>query len=459
MTDMKSRQMKLGWLMQPQGLHPAGWLDPAAPLHGATDFSNYIKMAQSAERAKLDFIFQADVPAARDGDMKALSRNPTFMNLLEPLTLLSALAAVTSRIGVAGTTSTSYFEPYNLARQYGSLDHISGGRAGWNVVTSAHPAAGYNFGRDGLEPHAERYERAREFFQVCAGLWDSWDDDAFVLDREASEYFKPDRMHYLNHKGRHYSVRGPLNMARPPQGRPVIFQAGASAPGRSLAAETAEVIFSTDPTLEMARAFYVDMKSRLAEFGRGPDDLKICCGISIVAGESQAEAEDRFGYLQERIHPDVMREFLSNDLETDLSDVPIDDPVPMERLPAEANQHKSYFEKLTAMLAAEPLTVRQLYHKWSNRGGRRLVGSAQQIADSLEEWFEAEAADGFMLTFPFASGMDDFGQLVVPELQRRGLFRTDYEGTTLRENLGLRRPTSRYARLASEAPSPATAAA
>jgi FMN-dependent oxidoreductase (nitrilotriacetate monooxygenase family) len=436
--------MKLGWLMHPQGSHPAGWLDPNSPIDGSTSFKNYIQMAQSAERAKLDFIFQADVPAARDGNMTALSRNPTFMNIMEPMTLLSALAGVTSRIGLAGTTSTSYFEPYNLARQYASLDHISGGRAGWNVVTSAHPATGYNFGKDGFEAHAIRYERAREFFEVCAGLWDSWDDDAFTLDRAKAEFFDPDKMHYLNHKGPFYSVRGPLNIARSPQGRPVIFQAGGSAAGRALAAETAEVIFSTDPTIELARAFYTDMKSRLAAFGRTHEDLKICCGVSVAVAPTQSEAEDRFASLQERIHPDVMREMLSNDLEVDLSDVLVDDLVPMERIPAEANQHKSYFEKLTAMLAQEPLTIRQLYHKWSDRGGRRIVGSPKQVADSLEEWFLSGAADGFMLLFPFASGMDDFGSLVVPELQRRDLFRTDYEGLTLRENLGLARPASRY---------------
>ena len=446
MTNSKTRQMKLGWLMIPHGSHPAAWMHPDAQLDAHTSFKRYIEMAKHAERGKLDFIFQADAPGARDGDMKALSRNPTFMNLLEPMTLLSALVGVTSKIGLAGTVSTSYFEPYNLARQFASLDHLSGGRTGWNVVTSAHPAAGYNFGRDGLEPHAVRYERAKEFVEVAFGLWDSYDDDAFTLDRETGIYFDPEKMHYLNHKGKYFASRGPLNIRRPPQGRPVIFQAGGSEAGRALAAETAEVIFSTDPTIELARAFYADMKSRMQAFGRSTDQMSICAGCGVTVAATQSEAEDKFAALQAMIHPDVMREFVSNDLEADLTGVDVDEQVPLDRLPQEANQHKSYFEKLTNMLNKEPLTVRQLYHKWQNRGGRRLVGSAQQVADGLEEWFTAGAADGFMLTFPLPTGMQDFTDLVVPELQRRGLFRTEYEGNTLREHLGLQRPASRYVR-------------
>ena len=439
------RQMKLGWLMGPHGSHPAGWLHPAAQLDAHTSFKRYAYMARSAERAKLDFIFQADAPGARDGDMKALSRNPTFMNILEPMTLLSSLIGVTERIGLAGTVSTSYFEPYNLARQFASMDHLSGGRAAWNVVTSAHPAAGFNFGSDGLEPHAIRYERAKEFVEVAFGLWDSYDDDAFPLDRETSLYFDPDKMHYLRHKGKYFSVRGPLNIRRPPQGRPVIFQAGGSEAGRALAAETAEVIFSTDPTFAQAKAYYDDMNARMLAAGRQPGSMNICAGLGVTVAPTQAEAEDRFAAMQARIHPDVMREFVANDLEADLSGVDVDEQVPLDRLPREANQHKSYFEKLTGMLSKEPLTVRQLYLKWQNRGGRRIVGSPQQVADSMEEWFAGAASDGFMLTFPLPTGIDDFGSLVVPELQRRGLFRTDYTGTTLREHLGLPRPTSRYA--------------
>ena len=265
---MLKREMHLGWLMSPAGNHPAAWLHPGAELHGANSFAHYVKLARKAEAAKFDFVFQADAAGARDGNMNALSRAPRFMNIWEPLSLLSALAGATERIGLAGTMSTSYFEPYNLARQMASLDHLSGGRAGWNVVTSAHPAGGYNFGRDGLEDHALRYERAREFVEICFGLWDSWDDDAFMLDRETGIYFDPDKMHYLRHKGKFFTVRGPLNIARPPQGRPVIIQAGGSEAGKELAAETAEVIFTRDASLDHARHFYADVKGRMARFGR-----------------------------------------------------------------------------------------------------------------------------------------------------------------------------------------------
>ncbi len=431
--------------MEPTGQHPAGWLHPRAQRDGATNFPHFAKMAQSAERAKFDFIFQADVPGARDGNMQALSRNPTFMNLFEPLTLLSGLAAVTTRIGLVGTSSTSYYEPYNLARQYASLDHISGGRSGWNVVTSAHPAPGYNFGRDGLEPHALRYKRAEEFVEVVKGLWDSWDDDAFPLDSESARYFDPEKMHYLNHRGEHFSVRGPLNIGRSPQGHPVLFQAGGSEAGKRLAAETAEVVFSLSPTLEGGAAFYSEIKARMAAAGRPPEACVLCVGLGVTVAGTQAQAEDKYAELEARLHPEVMLEALSNDLEVDLSDVPIDAPVPLDRLPKEANQHKSYFEKAIRVLSEGPMTMRELYRRFgANRGGRQIIGSVDQVADSMQAWFEAEAADGFMLYFAGPDGMDDFGDLVVPELQRRGLFRVDYDSRTLRGHLGLPRPISRY---------------
>jgi N-acetyl-S-(2-succino)cysteine monooxygenase len=447
MPSNPKRQMVLGWLMSPVGNHPAAWLHPGAELHGATNFAHYVKLVRKAEAAKLDFVFQADAAGARDGNMNALSRAPRFMNIWEPLSLLSALVGATERIGLTGTMSTSYYEPYNLARQFASLDHLSGGRAGWNVVTSAHPAGGYNFGRDGLEDHAFRYERAREFVEVCFGLWDSWDDDAFVLDRETGVYFDPDKMHYLHHKGKFFSVRGPLNIARPPQGRPVIIQAGGSEAGKELAAETAEVIFTRDASPEHARRFYADVKGRMARFGRSPDHLKIMAGLTTIVGRTAAEAEEKFQKLQSMIHPIVGLEVLSEDLEgIELSDLPLDEPIPRERIPATANRHKQFFDQIIRLIDEEHLTLRELYLRYgAARGGDVIRGTPVQIADYMEAAFLGGIADGFMLTFSLVpSGLDDFINLVLPELRRRGLFREEYEGTTLRSHLGLPRPPSRH---------------
>ncbi len=441
-------QMKLGWLMSPAGNHPAAWLHPGTELHGANNFAHYVNLARKCEAAKFDFVFQADAAGARDGNMRALSRAPRFMNIWEPLSLLSALVAVTDRIGLCGTMSTSYYEPYNLARQFASLDHLSGGRAGWNVVTSAHPAGGYNFGRNGLEDHALRYERAREFVDICFGLWDSWDDDAFVLDRASGLYFDPEKMHYLHHKGKYFSVRGPLNIARPPQGRPVIIQAGGSESGKELAAETAEVIFTRDASMQRAQQFYADVKGRMARFGRPTDHLKILCGFTSIVGRTAAEAEAKFQELQSMIHPEVGLELLSEDLEgIQLADLPLDKPIPRERIPAAANRHKQFFEQILRLIDEEHLTLRQLYLRYgAARGGDVVRGTPSQIADHMEAWFRGNAADGFMLTFSLLpQGLDDFIQLVIPELQRRGLFREDYAGTTLRDHLGLPRPASRHA--------------
>jgi N-acetyl-S-(2-succino)cysteine monooxygenase len=441
-------QMKLGWLMSPAGNHPAAWLHPGAELHGANNFAHYVNLVRKCEAAKFDFVFQADAAGARDGNMRALSRAPRFMNIWEPLSLLSALVATTERIGLCGTMSTSYYEPYNLARQFASLDHLSNGRAGWNVVTSAHPAGGYNFGRDGLEDHALRYERAREFVEICFGLWDSWDDDAFVLDRASGIYFDPDKMHYLHHKGQYFSVRGPLNIARPPQGRPVIIQAGGSEAGKELAAETAEVIFTRDASLQRAQQFYTDVKGRMARFGRPADHLKILCGFTSIVGRTAAEAEEKFQQLQSMIHPEVGLELLSEDLEgIQLADLPLDQPIPRDRIPATANRHKQFFEQILRLIDEEHLTLRQLYLRYgAARGGDVVRGTASQIADYMEAWFRGEAADGFMLTFSLVpAGLDDFITLVVPELRRRGLFREDYTGHTLRDHLELPRPASRHA--------------
>jgi N-acetyl-S-(2-succino)cysteine monooxygenase len=362
----------------------------------------------------------------------------------EPLTLLSALSAVTEHIGLVATASTTYNEPYHLARKFASLDHLSGGRAGWNIVTSSQDAEARNFNRDHHMDHALRYERAREFVRVTTGLWDSWDDDAFLRDKESGVYVDPDKVHVLNHKDKHFSVRGPLNVARPVQGYPVLVQAGASEDGQDFAAQAAEVIFTAQPTLAEAQAFYAGIKGRLAKYGRSPDQLKIMPGIFAVVGQTEQEAKEKYDQLQDLIDPIVGLSLLSGLVgNVDLSGYPLDGPLP--ELP-ETNNNKSRLKLVQDLAGREKLTIRQLYLAVAGaRGHRTIWGTPVQIADQLEEWFINDAADGFNIMPPYLpGGLDDFVELVVPELRRRGLFRTEYEGRTLRENLGLIRPTSQF---------------
>lgn len=441
------KQIALGAHFPSMGQHVAAWLHPAAQIDAGQNFTFFRELAQSAERACLDFVFMADAVATRDGNMEALSRWPQYMAHFEPITLLSAVASATRHIGLVCTASTSYYEPFNVARLFGSLDHISGGRAGWNVVTSANPSASFNFSRDAHYDVAERYLRAREFVQVVLGLWDSWDDDAFLRDRDTGRYFRPEGLHQLGHKGRFFSVRGPLNLARPPQGYPVIAQAGASHDGMELGAETAEVIFYSQGRIEGARRFYADVKGRMAKFGRRPEQLKMMAGLSPTVGRSEAEAREKHEYMQSLIHPDVGKELLSVELGgADLSDLDVDAPIPPERLPSASNASPSRLKAL-AELSQEKLTIRQLYQRYAGtRSSLALVGTPTQIADQMQEWVETEAADGFIVQAAYLpGGFDDFAAMVVPELQRRGLLRTSYGGRTLRDHLGLERPPSRHA--------------
>jgi FMN-dependent oxidoreductase (nitrilotriacetate monooxygenase family) len=438
-------EVALAILASGTGSHVASWLHPATNSRGGVDIGHYRRMAQLAERGKFDLFFIADTPAARTEKLDAYARFPMFMNVFEPVTLLSAIAGATSRIGLGGTVSTSFSEPYNVARQFSSLDHISGGRAGWNVVTSANDFAARNFGHAKLAPHAERYARAREFVQVVQALWDSWDDDAFVRDRERGVYFEPDRLHKLTHRGDFFSVEGALNIGRTPQGKPVIIQAGASETGKELAAETAEVVFASDSEIGKASAFYADLKGRMAKYGRAPGELKVLAGLPVIVADSDQEAQDKYAALQGMIHPDVGRLRLGMDLEMDLSDLPLDEPIPEERIPRTANLHKMYFDKIVEMIRVEKLTLRQLYMRYE-RGNKTLAGSVKTIVDHMEAWKAENAADGFMLMFPtLPDGLQDFVDKVVPELQRRGLLRRDYAGITLRDHLGLVRPPSRHA--------------
>ncbi len=445
------RQMALSILASGTGSHAASWLHPATTPKGGTDIGHYRRLAQLAERGKFDLFFIADTPAARTEKLQAYARFPMFMNVFDPVTLLSALSGATSRIGLGGTVSTSFSEPYNVARQFASLDHISGGRAAWNVVTSANDYAARNFGHAKLAPHAERYARAQEFVAVVQALWDSWDDDAFVRDRERGVYFEPSRLHKLTHQGKFFSVEGALNIERTPQGKPVIIQAGASETGKEFAAETAEVVFASNTEVDRSAAFYADLKGRMAKYGRAPDELKVLAGLPVIVGESEQDALDKREALQALIHPDVGRLRLGMDLELDLTDLPLDEPIPEELIPRTSNLHQMYFNRIVEMIRTEKLTLRQLYMRYE-RGNKTLCGTVQTIADHMEEWLTADAADGFMLTFPtLPDGLEAFVAKVVPELQRRGIFRQDYAGTTLRDHLGLARPPSRHAATQSRA--------
>ncbi|KPW49000.1 Xenobiotic compound monooxygenase, DszA family [Pseudomonas syringae pv. antirrhini] len=433
-----ARQMKLGAFLMATGHHVAAWRHPDVPADAGLDFKHYRHLAQVAEAAKFDTLFVADSVAAATGDIASrMARSDHF----EPLTLLSALSAVTDHIGLIATATTTYNEPYHVARKFASLDHLSGGRAGWNLVTSDAAAEAQNFGRAEHVGHAERYSRAREFHQVVTGLWDSWTDDAFTRDKASGQYYDPANVHVLDHVGEHFSVKGPLNVARSPQGQPVVVQAGSSEVGRDLAAQTAEVVFTAQTSLASAQAFYADIKERLSTYGRDADSLKVMPGVFIVVAETEALAKQKFESFQDLVEPQVGVALLGRMLGNfDLSGYPLDGPLP--ELPLTDSGQRSRQKLLTELADQENLTLAQLGRRIAGgRGHYSLIGTPAQIADELQIWFEQGAADGFNVLVPhLPGGLEDVAQLLVPELQRRGLFRTEYEGTTLRENLGLQRP-------------------
>jgi len=440
---MTKKNIVIGGLFEANGYHSAAWMVDGAQDNSATDIDYFRRIVQTAERGKMDFFFLADTPAARTEDLDFWSKSPLYMNMMEPITLLSALAGVTSHIGLGATASTSFYEPYNVARLFASLDHISHGRAAWNVVTSANDYAARNFGLDRLPPHAKRYEKAREFFQVVQALWDTWEDDAFIFDRKNAQMFDPRKMHVLDHQGEYFKLHGALNMARTPQGKPVIFQAGASETGKEFAAETAEVVFGTGANIEEAIEFYDDLKGRMEKFGRHRDELKLLSGVSIVVGDSEEQAREKWAEWQELVPIEVNLMYLKTDLETDLSDLPLDEPVPENRVPKTSNFHQVYFKEIVGLIN-EGLTLRQVCKRY-NRSKAIIYGTGKQVADQMQHWVESGASDGFMAAFPvLPQSLTDMTEKVIPELQRRGLFRTEYEGKTLRENLGLARPVNRH---------------
>jgi N-acetyl-S-(2-succino)cysteine monooxygenase len=437
------RQIKLFAHLLNTGNQMGGWRHPDAHAGGLHDINYFLDMTLRAEAAKFDAVFFADGPGFRRVEGKdAFSRMD--VGKLEPITMLAALAMRTSRIGLIATASTSFNEPYNVARKFASIDHISRGRAGWNAVTSTGENEAHNFGQDTLADHDIRYERAEEFIDVVRGLWDSWEDDAFLLDKQSGQYFDPDKLHALGHEGKHFFVHGPLNVGRAPQGHPLLVQAGGSEAGRAMGARTADAIFTTSPPLDVARVFYEDMKRRVVEFGRASESLKIMPSIQVVIGDTSEEAEEKAAFLDALIHPDLALSWLQMSLGgVNLSPYPLDGPLP--EIPLTKGGH-SLRQGLIDRANRFSLTIGQIAtHVAATRLGERFVGTAIEIADILQQWFEEGAADGFVVSPAYLpGGLNEFIDHVVPILRERGLFRVEYEGATLRENLGLERPPNLF---------------
>lgn len=439
-----SRTFALGAFLHPSGHHVAAWRHPLARADAGINIRNYIRLAQLAEAAKFDLVFLADQIGVPSANLDYVSHT-TRATYLEPLTLISALAAATQRIGLVATVSTSFNSPYNLARYIGSLDQISGGRAGWNLVTSGSALEGRNFGLgDDYHSHSGRYRQAAEFADIVRGLWDSFEDGAITDDRTTGQFIDENRVHALHHRGEHYHVRGPLSLPRSAQGQPVLVQAGSSAAGRDLAARSAELIFTAQPTLAQAQEFYADVKARAAGYGRRPDDIRILPGVFPVVGRTEAEAQEKFQTLQDLISPKVGREYLSQHLGgVDLSGYSDDDPVP--QITVGDRGHVSRPTLLLDQARSRNLTIRQLYLEIAGaRGHWQIVGTPQTIADQLETYFTQGGADGFNIMPPSPTGLDDFVELVLPELRRRGLVRSEYQSDTLRGHLDLPIPENRH---------------
>ncbi|MFC6010598.1 LLM class flavin-dependent oxidoreductase [Nocardia lasii] len=438
---MSRRTFHLNAFVMGVGHHEAAWRHPRTDARRVLDVRHFQQVAQIAERGKLDSVFFADTLAVGP----RIERNT--MTVFEPVTLLSAIAAVTERIGLIATASTSYNEPFNLARKFASLDHISDGRAGWNIVTSGNAEEAYNFGLDAIPEHARRYERAEEFVDVAVALWDSWESEAIVLDTEAGVFADPGKVHTLDYAGERFSVRGPLNSPRGPQGRPLLVQAGSSESGKEFAAHRAEAVFTAQRTVEEGVRFYRDLKSRLAKYGRAEHELKVLPGLVPFIADTVEEAKALEQEFTDLISPDYALRQLSTMLGVDLTAHALDAPLPP--LPAESDIEggKSRFTLVKELAENEDLTVRQLIGKLGGgRGHRTFAGTPEQVADELQTWFEAGAADGFNIMPPYLpGGLEDFVDRVVPILQERGLFRDDYDTTTLRGHYGLDPVESQFA--------------
>lgn len=434
---MSQRQLKLGANLNGVGNSISFWRHPDIPINASVSLEFYKKQVRIAEKGKFDLLFIAD------GLFINEKSNPHFLNRFEPLTLLSALAGATSHIGLVATLSTSYSEPFTVARQFASLDQLSGGRAGWNVVTSPLEGSALNFGKGEHPNHALRYEIAEEHLNVVKGLWDSWEDDAFIGDKEQGVFFDPAKLHTLNHKGAHFSVQGPLNVGRSKQGHPVIFQAGSSESGKDLAARSADAVYTGHETLEEAREFYRDVKTRAVAYGRQAADILIFPGIGPIVGRTEEEAEQKYQEIAELVSIDQALNYLGRYFDHyDFSQFPLDEPFP-EIGEIGSNSFRSTTDKIKQQAREQGLTLRQVA-LLASTPRTSFIGTPDQIADQIQEWFEGEAADGFNVRTVVPNGLEDFVELVVPVLQERGLFRTEYEHETLRENLGLEIPRNRY---------------
>jgi N-acetyl-S-(2-succino)cysteine monooxygenase len=422
------------------GHHEAAWRLPESNPFDTVSVEHYTHLARVAERGTFDSVFFADGPA--------LQNDPRYrpIGILEPTTLLAALAVSTERIGLIATASTSYGEPYDLARRFASIDHISHGRAGWNIVTTASRAAALNFGLDDRALHADRYERAEEFVNVTKKLWDSWEDDAPIADKQAGIFADGEKIHQIDHEGKYYGVAGPLNAPRSPQGYPLLVQAGQSDTGRRFAARHAEAVFTTQRSLSDGQAFYADMKARVVAAGRRPEQIVILPGIVPILGSTETEAREREHAFDEQIVPEYGLYQISKIFDVDLTGADPDGPLPEVPPEDEIEGFKSRSSLVANLAHGEQLTIRQLLAKlgWG-RGHRSLVGTPEQIADEIELWFTEGAADGFNIMPPaLPRDLEIFVEHVIPELRRRGLFRREYTGTTLREHYGLERPQSQY---------------
>ncbi|MFB6466957.1 LLM class flavin-dependent oxidoreductase [Cytobacillus sp. Hz8] len=443
----EGRKMILVAYLIGTGMHVASWRHPDSKPDASIDPKNFIHLAQIAEKGKFDIAFIADSLAIN------AESHPQILNRFDPVVIITAMAAATKTIGIVGTASTTYNEPFNLTRQFASVDHVSGGRAGWNVVTTADATGetALNFNLDKHWDHDLRYERAEEFIDVVKGLWDSWEDDAFPYNKETGQFFDPAKVHELDYHGKYFHVKGPLNIARSVQGQPVIVQAGSSKPGQRFAARNAEVVFSHFDTKEEAKKFYQELKGQLSEFGRTEEELRIIHGISPIVAKTEGEAIAKFQELQQLIDPYEALKFVSGYMgNVDFSKYSLDTPAYKVEFPA-VNSIQSHFNEMKQIIDMEKhLTVGDLYTRFfppARKDG--FVGTPEQVADEMEAWFKEKAADGFMIQFPLLpANLEDFVEVVIPILQKRGLFRMEYEGTTLRENLGLKKPENQFTKKA-----------
>ncbi|MFM9277436.1 LLM class flavin-dependent oxidoreductase [Paenibacillus jiagnxiensis] len=435
----KHKQLKLGALLHGVGGGTSMWRHPDARPDASVNFELYKQWVRKAEEGKFDLIFIADGLYINEKSI------PHFLNRFEPLTILSALAAVSKNIGLVGTLSTTYSEPFTVARQFASLDMISGGRAGWNVVTSPLEGSALNYGGREHPEHDKRYEIATEYLEVTRGLWDSWEDDAFVRDKESGVFFDPGKLHTLNHQGKFFSVKGPLNIARSKQGQPVVFQAGSSEVGKNYASREADAVFTGHETLEEAAEFYRDVKARAAAFGRNPEQVLIFPGISPIIGSTPEEAERKYQEIAGLVTIENALNYLGRFFEHhDFSQYPLDEPFP-DIGDLGKNSFQSGTDKIKKNAREKGLTLRQVALQAATpRSG--FIGTPEQVADQIQAWFEAEAADGFMIASAVPTALEDFVNQVVPILQERGIYRTEYESDTLRGNLGLPVPENRYTR-------------